>query len=246
MSLKPVEEVNSRGVFSGLVDTLLSRERAVNLCFPQCLTQIRLTRVYRCTQNISTFHEEISKSLNKSTTNFSPKINTSSKSPKPGHEIHGESPEILFLSKCSCFFYCEIPVEHLLKQNQTKIITLLKRIQTKLGTKITVIIDISTAVQDCVVWLKAELQKESLIRNIDVKSITECRGLEFSALVTISNEGYRVTRPLWKCSLIDVWTRVTSALFIVHMERRFPANVFSNVLKDALEKQVALIAEEQQ
>ena len=117
MSLKPVEEVNTRGVFSGLVDTLLSRERAVDLYFPECLTQIKLNRVYRCTQNISTFHEEISKSLNKSTTNFSPKINTSSKSPRPGHEIHGETPEILFLSKCSCFFYCEIPVEHLLKQN---------------------------------------------------------------------------------------------------------------------------------
>ena len=76
-----------------------------------------------------------------------------------------------------------------------------------------------------------------------VKTIEECRGLEFPVLVTISNEG-NIALDLSEASIIDAWTRVTTSLFIIHMEYKYgPLN---DGLKDALENQVALIAEEQE
>ena len=104
----------------------------------------------------------------------------------PGHDIHGENPKILFLKKCTCIFYCKTPVEHLLIRNQTNIIALLKRLESKLKIKITVLIDTSVASQKCVNWLVAELQNGNLSEKFDVKTIAQCRGLEYSALVTIS------------------------------------------------------------
>ena len=243
MSLKPLEEGNNRGIFTNLLDTFLSREKALKLHFPEDLAHIELNRVYRCTNNISEFYQEIIKCLNQSRFNFVPKINASSKSYDPGHDIHGENPEILFLKKCTCIFYCKTPVEHLLIPNQTNIIALLKRVELKLKMKITVLIDTSVASQKCVNWLVTELQNGNLSDKFVVKTIAQCRGLEFPALVTISNEGYRIPTPLWKSSLLDAWTRVTSALFIIHMERQ--NFVFTDMLKHAIENQVAPKAIEQ-
>ena len=40
----------------------------------------------------------------------------------------------------------------------------------------------------CAKWLKEQLKKENIISNLIVKTVKECRGQEFPALVTISND----------------------------------------------------------
>ena len=107
MSLKPCEEGNNRGIITNLIDTMLSREKSVELFFPENISHIELKRVFRCTQNISDFYKEIIDYLNQSKFNFVPKINASSILYGSGHEIFGENPEVLFLEKCKCKFYCK-------------------------------------------------------------------------------------------------------------------------------------------
>ena len=102
MALKPVED-ESRGIFTALADTILSRETGVDLCFPEDIVQLKLQRIFRCTQNITQFYEMVFKSLNKNFINYSTNVNSSSISYSPGHEIYGEPPEILLLPQCNCF-----------------------------------------------------------------------------------------------------------------------------------------------
>ena len=70
---------------------------------------------------------------------------------------------------------------------------LLRRIQKKViaeDEKITVIVNTGTDKRKCVKWLENELEK-NCISNVDVKTIEQCRGMEFPTLVTITNTDIR-------------------------------------------------------
>ena len=56
VALKPVQD-GSRGVVTVFFDWLLSREASLDLWLPENLVQLKLSRIYRCTQNITKFYE---------------------------------------------------------------------------------------------------------------------------------------------------------------------------------------------
>ena len=190
MALRPLGEGDTRGVFTGLADYILSKEN-LDLLFPTHLMQIKLRRMFRCTQSIGRFHEQVVKGIKMCYTNLSPNVNSNSISYIPGHEIYGDIPEILLLPKCPCKSHCKNPMEHLFTLHKTKIFALLKRVQKKLGpTKITVIIDLEgrsmctlpghsqlQCIQSkCISWLKEELEKEISDKGeIIVQGIDESR-----------------------------------------------------------------------
>ena len=151
IALKPIDDGNI-GPFAKIWARLRDgQEMGVNLRFPEEIEHLELFRIYRCTQRISRFYEEIVKKRQDFTefdSNYDgPQINKSSNSYIPGHEILGEPPEVLLLPRCACIHDCSNPKEHLLVANKSKIFALLKRIQTKVNAadeKITVIIDTTT------------------------------------------------------------------------------------------------------
>ena len=71
----------------------------------------------------------------------------------------------------------------------------------------------------CVDWIKENLRKKNLTNHdIQVKTIDQCRGLEYEFLVTISNASNSRGGYVAKTSpILDLYTRVTSSLFIIHM-----------------------------
>ena len=79
---------------------------------------------------------------------------------------------------------------------------------------------------------------------VSVKVIEECRGLEFKALLTINNDSNKGARTLGDSSVMDAWTRVTSSLFIIHMECK--NSKLTSGLKVALKSQLARPALEQE
>ena len=158
MALKPIINSSFKGFFSYLLENIISRKVAMDLCFPDTIAHMQLSRIYRCTKNIAEFYEEIVTHMNKPGFNFQNYgINSSSISCSPGHEIHGDHPEVLLLPKCNCFVYCRNPAEHLFQANKTKILAMVKRIQSNFSTsEVTVLIDTSKDPQKCVNWLKTE------------------------------------------------------------------------------------------
>ena len=251
MVLKPIENSNSIGIFSYLLDKIRSRKMSIDLCFPEDIAHLQLSRIYRCTKNIAEFYEEIVTHINKpDLTGRNYGLNSSSISYSPGHEIHGNHPEILLLARCNCADYCKIPVEHHLQENKTKILAMLKRIQSKFSvSKVTVLIDTSDD-ENCVNWLKtAVITENGTIGNIVFKTIGQCRGLEFPVLLSItlgSNANMDLTnaRPgAFAPTTLDAWTRVTASLFIIQMDEENSA--VTQGLKDCLKKQLAKQAEEQ-
>ena len=217
MALKPIENSCSKGAFSDFLDKILSRKIAIDLCFPEDIAHLQLSRIHRCTKNITKFFEEIVKHMNEAElTEENQSINSSSIIYSPGHEIHGDHPEVLLLPKCNCFGNCKNPAEHLLQGNKTKILEMIKRIQSKFTTlEVTVLIDTLKDNQKCVNWLKTELKKETdIIGNIVFNTIGQCRGLEFPVLLTISDGRTHAIAS----TTIDAWTQVTSSLFIIFME----------------------------
>ena len=93
----------------------------------------------------------------------------------------------------------------------------------------------------CVQWLIEELKNEGLEEFVEVKTINQCRGLEYSVLVTITaNGGSTVQDDLFYW--IETWTRVRSSLFIIHMENE--GDVFSKGLRLALRQGKVLKAKE--
>lgn len=100
MALRPLGEGDTRGIFTGLADYILSKEN-LDLLFPTHLMQIKLRRMFRCTQSIGRFHEQVVKGIKMCYTNLSPNVNNNSISYIPGHEIYGDNPEILLLPKCA-------------------------------------------------------------------------------------------------------------------------------------------------
>ena len=131
MVLKPVDNSGCQGLFSYLIDKIMSRKPGIDLCFPENIAHLQLSRIYRCTKNIAKFYEEIVKHMNKLGLMRDNSINSSSILYSPGHEIHGDHPEVLLLPSCNCHFICRNPVEHLLQANKTQILAMLKRIQSK-------------------------------------------------------------------------------------------------------------------
>ena len=158
MALKPIENSRSKGAFSDFLDKILSRKIAIDLFFPENIAHLQLRRIHRCTKNITKFFEEIVKHMNEADlTEENQSINSSSILYSPGHEIHGDYPEVLLLPKCNCFGNCKNPVEHLLQGNKTKILDMIKRIQSIFTTlQVTVLIDTLKDDQKCVNWLKTE------------------------------------------------------------------------------------------
>ena len=91
------------------------------------------------------------------------------------------------------------------------------------------------------------VNKEPFIgaRDIVVQNIGQNRGLDCSALVTISDEGWADN--FGSCSpIIDSWTRVTSSLFIIQMERKYDGSCMYRGLHAALKYHVAKEAKEQE
>ena len=254
IALKPVDDSAS-----------IHGRQGIDLYFPEELEHIELCRIYRCTQRISQFYEEVITKIITTTSNYyGSQINKSSNSNTPGHETLGERPEVLLLLKCPCkTTYCSNAQEHLLFANKAKIFALLRRIRTKVKAKdekITFIIDTKDA-RKCVDWIEVELKK-NLIDSVDVKTIEQCRGMEFPILVTITDLYSLVNTSIRSSSLMDTWTRVTAFLFIIHMEDSGNAispellsvlkfdiehkygDAFSLALKSALQKGLAKVAEE--
>ena len=249
MALKPIENSGFSGIFSNLIDKIISRKIAIDLYFPEDIAHLKLNRIYRCTKNIAEFYEEIVTHVNQpEVTGRNYGINSSSISNSPGHEIHGDRPEVLLLSRCICFGFCKNPVEHLFQANRTKILAMIKRIQSKFTKlEVTVLIETFKDDQKCVNWLKTELKEEDgAISNIVFKTIGQCRGLEFPVLLTIDDGGsnYRLEYLASASTTLDTWTRVTASLFIIQINEEYSS--VTQGLKNCVKNQVAKQAEEQE
>ena len=254
MVLKPVDNSVMKGFYSFLIDKILSRKTVIDLCLPDDIAHLQLSRIYRCTKKIAEFYEEMVTHLNNPDIGVNYGMSSSSILYSPGHEIHGDLPEVLLLPKCKCFGQCRYPVKHLLQANDTIILAMLKRIQSKFKTsEVTVLIaGTSKLAQECNNWMKTELNKENVIvNNIVFKTIGECRGLEFPVLLTISVNsvntvafGFFLFGRVFSSTALDAWTRVTASLFIIQMEDEYSA--VTRGLKNCLKKQVAKQAKEQE
>ena len=244
MALKPIENGKVRGILNIVMDKFISNERLIDLHLPNSVVELKLNRLYRCTVCIAQFYKLLLKSLSKST--FTHSRNRTSISFVHGHQIYGRPPEVLLLPQCNCFAYCKSPLKHLIIANKTKIMKLLKRVQSELKSiQITVIVGLYSSSIDCINWLKEELIKQDLSNSdVLVKSIDECRGLEFPALVTISNDTSWGSRVHDDSSVADAWTRVTSTLVVINLDGKY--HIFSEGLKDALISKVAHRAVEQE
>ena len=89
-------------------------------------------------------------------------------------------------------------------------------------------------------WLRQQVEQENelVTGNIVVKTIEECRGQEYPVLMAITQEGTGNIAYNIQSSAIDAWTRVTSSLSIIHMERIYHSQISAG-LTDALEKELA-------
>ena len=190
MALKPMQEGSNPGLFNLLYKAWYGKGNAINLNFPENIPHLNLQRIYRCTENIRMFFEVIVDNLNDKHVIYSEFINSNAISFRSGHEIYGATPEILFLPKCTCLGNCKTPLEHLFISHKTTILGMIKRISSTLKSKnLVVILLVWPDTQKCVDWLNEELTKKSMLKDVDVKTIGQCRGLEFPALLTISTEG---------------------------------------------------------
>jgi hypothetical protein len=107
-----------------------------------------------------------------------------------------------------------------------------------------VLIDAFPDSKECAAFLTEEVAKSDISTNVSVKVIEECRGLEFKALLTINTDSNKGARTLGDSSVMDAWTRVTSSLFIIHMECK--NSKLTSGLKVALKSQLARPALEQE
>ena len=237
MALTPIEEPFSRGLFRMFLDFYLSKHQGVDIQLPENLSQLKLGRVYRCTQNMLKFQKQVAENNNTSLFAYS-KLNSSSCSYSPGHEIIGNKPDLVILPSCGCFYACDDPLEHLFIKYREKIFTTLKSVSSTSARENKITIVIATAKKSllCVEWVKAELKNHDFEKDFDVKTIDQCRGNEYETLVTVSNppnsrgghlpwwqercfQNHQCGRPAY--TLLDLFTRVTTSLFIIHMNDKF-------------------------
>ena len=219
MSLKPFEEGGNIGLLKVFADKLFSKEKVIDLAFPSHLAELRLNRVFRCTNNIKKFYEAIVRKSKQPDFHISSKININSTSYISGHEIYGEPPEILLLPQCLCLDSCYMPLNHLFLRHKLQIISFIKKAILKcLHTELIIIVDTFPTSKECSIFLKKVLDTNNLSDKVIIKDTEKCRGLEYPALMTITNDSNRGVRSSADCNVIDAWTRVTSSLFIIHME----------------------------
>ena len=88
------------------------------------------------------------------------------------------------------------------------------------------------------------MDTNNLSDKVIIKDIEKCRGLEYPALMTITNDSNRGARSSTDCNVIDAWTRVTSSLLIIHMEGKY--SKLTNGLKDSIKNELVNISEEQE
>ena len=101
---------------------------------------------------------------------------------------------------------------------------------------ITVLVSIHQDTHGCVNLLETQLRNEG-IKGVQIKTLDQCRGVEYPILVSIS-EGDTIGPE--GSVLLDAWTRVTSTLFIIHKESK--GDMFSFGLKRALDQKQAISA----
>jgi hypothetical protein len=215
MALKPTSD-NTSGLLKQMYAYLSSKDQSITVQFPSEMEKLELSRTYRTTQNIFPVFRTVLHELHKhSFDGPSTLSNRVSCFPTPGHEISGELPEILILPSCGCMFYCKKPLSHLLTAHKNRIIQLVRRIRSKLQeAEVTVIISSHENLPECAKWLQRELTNEGL-SGVQVKMLDQCRGVEYPVLVTIT-EGDTIGEE--GSVLLDIWTRVTSSLYIIHKE----------------------------
>lgn len=198
---------------------------------PSNLPIIRLSRVLRCTQAISNLVQGIFKCIPATgDSNYNPKRNFSLKKVTPGHEIHGQVPELVALPICNiavpnsgCMAspspsgWCDKPVEHLIKPN----IVALENILTRLITRDNIPHqDITVLVQTyddtaALAWLVNHFRHTQ----VQVKTLDQFRGMESPVLIFVSDRnGTIFSRDL--ADALEGITRVTSRLIIVFKDTR--------------------------
>ena len=234
IALKPTLD-NTGGALRRLALLSQSKDRAIDIYFPARMMKIDLHRTYRTTQNIFPLFKTVLDVFHSQTNTESSALgNSDSCDPRPGHGIIGELPEILILPNCGCWFYCTNPTEHLLEKYREGLVGCLRKIQPMMEEEmITVVISTYRDTPSCVNWLTAELEKEG-ITGVQVKRLSQCRGVEYPVLVSISH-GDAIGEE--GCVLLDAWTRVTSSLYIIHKEGR--EDMFSKALQLALDQDKA-------
>ena len=81
-----------------------------------------------------------------------------------------------------------------------------------------VILTVGPETQKCVDWLNEELSRKSTLKNVDVKTIEQSRGLEFPALLTISTEG--------KIAMELSESHITGDFFCFTMKKSWALKIF--------------------
>ena len=224
MALKPTQEGSNTGIFNLFYNAWYSIGNSLDLNFPENIPHLNLQRIFRCTENIRMFFEVIVKNLNNKYVIYSESINSNAISFKSGHEIYGATPEIIFLPKCNCFGNCKTPLEHIFISHKTRIFAILKRISSTLKSKnLVVILTVGPETQKCVDWLNQELSIKSTLKNVDVKTIEQSRGLEFPALLTISTEG--------KIAMELSEAHITGDFFCFTMKKSWALKIENNIFQ---------------
>ena len=212
----------------------------IKIVLPGDLLHLELRRVYRTTVSLSRLFDSVAKSLEEpqGATAISHANVQRPSFFQPGHEILGEVPKALLIPRCECVMCCRNPLQHLFQAHRSLIIKLLKGLHSqKIQEEVTIIVECDNHLSECVDWLTKEVTQENLKR-INVKTVDQCRGVEFPVLVTITTGGYYG-------HVFDAWTRVTSTLVIIHMDT-VGNSFYTSALKKALEDKVLESAEEQQ
>ena len=195
------------------------------------LLHLGLRRVYRTTVSLSRLFDSLAKSLTPEEPQRAAAISHANvQRPsffQPGHEILGEVPKALLIPRCGCSWSCSNPLEHLFQRHRSPIIKLLKGLHSQ--EEVTVIVECDFKLLECVAWLTDEVAQEQL--TINVKTVDQCRGVEFPVLVTITTGGGYFDH------VFDAWTRVTSTLVIIHMDNQ-DDTIYTPALKKALEHKV--------
>ena len=164
MALQPINDnFHQKGFLTDLLDKFQKKDSSLKVSFPQDIPQIKLDRVFRCTQNITKFYEVITNEMSTLSLigyyNRNASFNSDSLSYSVGHDIHGNLPEILLLPQCDCFWSCKFPLEHIFTRHKTKILGLIRRVKSQIKSqKLTVITETEQCKEACELWLKEQLQ----------------------------------------------------------------------------------------
>ena len=132
LSLKPIDGRDKRGALAVLADTIQFKRPRIDLHLNEDFIHLKLNRIYRFTNNITRFQEEVFKNLGRSLLDDESDSNKTSISKNSVDDIDGDYPEVLLLpQRCGCLFSCEKVFGHFFVEHKTSIIALMKRVQLK-------------------------------------------------------------------------------------------------------------------